>query len=136
MTTLHAPLGAPKFWTAVVEKFGGQCRCLRHCGATHPTTPLFEADAPGLMCGRIDRPGARLVVAPAEVLPDHQAVAVPVEDLRLWCAECWAARRRAAARRAVAAHADAIFQAGLFPEPDHIAPAPRGSRRGSRATSH
>jgi hypothetical protein len=64
-----------------MEPAGHQCQCEGGlCGSKHSET--------GLRCIRTASTG-RLIVAPADLtLSTVAAAAVPVEELRAWCASC------------------------------------------------
>ncbi|MFF8879625.1 hypothetical protein [Streptomyces flaveolus] len=88
------PLGATAVWEAVMEPAGHQCQCEGGlCGSKHADT--------GLRCLHTSAHG-RLLVAPADLtLSTVAAAAVPIDELRAWCASCHAkarSRQLAAAR--------------------------------------
>ena len=80
------PLGATAIWQAVMEPAGHKCQCTGGlCGSQHSDT--------GLRCINTSAHG-RLLIAPADLtLSTVAAAAVPVEELRAWCASCHAKAR-------------------------------------------
>ncbi|MGA5668989.1 hypothetical protein ACPCTG_26340 [Streptomyces pseudogriseolus] len=80
------PLGAAAVWEAVMEPAGHKCQCSGGlCGSQHSET--------GLRCHNTSAHG-RLLIAPADLtLSTVAAAAVPVAELRAWCASCHAKAR-------------------------------------------
>jgi hypothetical protein len=88
-----APLGASRTWSTVIAAAGGRCQCEGGvCGSRHSKTDL--------RCDRDTEHRDRLIVAPADLtLSPVAAAAVPVAELRAWCADC---HRKATTRQKAA----------------------------------
>ncbi|GAA5033023.1 hypothetical protein [Streptomyces siamensis] len=85
--THRPPLGAPAVWQTVMDRAGAHCQCEGGlCGNQHSKT--------GMRCINGTAHG-RLIVAPADLtLSPVAAAAVPVEQLRVWCADCHSKAQR------------------------------------------
>jgi hypothetical protein len=106
------PLVDAARWEAVMEAAGYRCQCAGGlCGSRHSNS--------GLRCKAEHDDGngrVRLIAAPFDLgLSDVAAAAVPVDQLRAWCASCYQAARRKAraayanARRIETGPADTLF---------------------------
>jgi hypothetical protein len=104
------PIAEIERWELVMEAADFRCQCAGGlCGSQHSNS--------GLRCKAMhDQGRVRLIAAPLDLgLSDVEAVALPVQELRAWCASCYQlARRRARAayanaRRVETGPADTLF---------------------------
>lgn len=77
----------------VLRTYGVLCKCRGACGMTHRCI--------GGACESQGSGREPLIVAPVLVpATEHEAAAVPVEELRPWCVPCWRKARKRAAEMA------------------------------------
>lgn len=86
---VHAPLGAPPSWFAVVvDRARLQCECAGQCGVTHARS---AGRRPRKHDGWANRKSIVLAVAPKPpglLLPLHLQAALPDAELMAWCEDC------------------------------------------------